>query len=63
MASKNIPNEFMVLIISVKSSSTRNYVNFVNHGPVLSTIDDKTGYALGHGYVGIDKFRIDKNRP
>ena len=44
----------MVSISSSKCFSSWNNVHFVNHGHVQGKIDDKVGYALGHGYLMID---------
>ncbi len=43
------------LNLTFKSSSIQYDVHLVNYGPVLSKIDDKAGYTLGHGYLIIDK--------
>ena len=49
--SKLVANDFMVLISSLKSSSTQHDAHFVNYGPVYLKIDDKVRYALGRGYL------------
>lgn len=43
----------MVSVASFKSTSTQHNVHFINDGPYLSKMDDKAGYALGHGYLVI----------
>ena len=53
--SKLIPNDFMVLVASFKSSSIQNDVHFINYGPIYSKIDDKAEYALGRDYLVIDR--------
>ena len=48
-------NDFMVLISSFKSSSVQHDVNLVNYGPIYFKINDKATYALGRGYLVIDR--------
>ena len=45
----------MVSVSSFKSSSTQHDVHFVNYGPIYFKIDHKAGYALGRGYLVIDR--------
>ena len=40
---------------SLKSSSMQHDVHLVNYGPISSQIDHKAGYALGRGYLVIDR--------
>lgn len=53
--SKQIHNEFMVSVTSLKSSSTQHHVRDVNYCPILIKISNKKGYTLEHGYLVIDK--------
>lgn len=46
---KLFPQEFMLSIASLKSSSVQSDVYFINDGPIQSEIDDKADYALGRG--------------
>ena len=45
----------MVSISIFKSSSTQHDVHLVNYGPIYLKIDHKAGYALGRGYLLIDR--------
>ena len=38
-----------------KSFPMQHHVHLVNYCPILFKYDDKEGYALGRGYVVIDK--------
>lgn len=44
--SKQFPIEFIVSIVSLKSSSKQHIVYFVNYGPIQSKMDSKAGFAL-----------------
>ena len=45
----------MVSVASFKSSSIQHDVHFVNYGPIYFKIDNKAGYALGRGYLVINR--------
>ena len=45
----------MVSISCFKSSSIQHHVHFVKYGPIYFKIDDKERYALGRGYLVIDR--------
>lgn len=45
-------SEFILSIISFKSSSIQHHVHFANYGAVKSEIDAKDGYSWGRGYKG-----------
>ena len=45
----------MVSVASFKSSSTQHDADFINYGPIYFKIEDKAGYALGRGYLVIDR--------
>ena len=50
-----VPKTFMASVSSFKSSSTQHDVHFVNYGPIYFKIDNKAGYALGWGYLVIER--------
>ena len=51
----------MVSVASVKSSSIQHDVHLVNYGPIYSKIDNKAGYALGRGYLVIDRTTVSSH--
>ena len=53
--SKRFQNVFMVSIASLKPSSMQYDVHLGHFGLPDSICDDKAGYALGRGYVVIDR--------
>ena len=54
--SELVPNDFMDSNSSFKSSSTQHDVHLINYGPIYFKIDNKAGYDLGQGYLGIDRW-------